>query len=284
MNWLSDNVNQLALLGAAAILILTIGVSAKYFKQIKEGKSEGVLKEENWDGIGEYKNNSPIGWSLAFIGTIIWGVWYWFVGYPLNAYSQIGEYNEEVAAHTKMFEKKWANPTKEDLLGMGEGVYLVQCSPCHGIDATGIEGKAQDLTKRLLKKSVIAVIKEGSAALGDKKMDGVGKFGYQMGEMPPGLVSGAEAEAVAEYVSNGFKGNDKGAEVFANACASCHGPDGKGMNGMAPNLREYDDTIISHVLEHGKQGTIGTMPSFKGRLTAVQQKAVATYIRSLSEK
>ncbi|SMC08455.1 c-type cytochrome [Nitratiruptor tergarcus] len=279
MNWLSDNVNQLALLGAAAILILTIGVAAKYFKQIKEGKSEGVLKEENWDGIGEYKNNSPIGWSLAFIGTIIWGVWYWLVGYPLNAYSQIGEYNEEVAAHAAKFESKWANPTKEDLLGMGEGVFLVQCSPCHGIDGTGIEGKAQDLTRRLLKKEVLDVINRGSEALGNPN----GQFGYQLGMMPPGLLSGADAEAVAEYVANGFKGNDKGAELFQTACASCHGPDGKGMNGMAPNLREYDDTIISKVLENGKHGIIGKMPSFKGRLTPVQQKAVATYIRSLSE-
>jgi len=283
MNWLSDNVNQLSLLGAAAILILTIGVSWKYIQQMKEAKTGGELKEENWDGIGEYKNNSPIGWSLSFVGTIIWGVWYWFSGYPLNAYSQIGEYNEEVAAHTARFESKWANPTKEDLLGMGEGVYLVQCSPCHGIDATGIEGKAQDLTKRLLKKSVLAVIEKGSAALGDKAMDGVGRFGYQMGEMPPGLVSGADAEAVAEYVANGLSGNGKGAEVFANACASCHGTDGKGMGGMAPNLKEYDDTIIKSVLEHGKESVIGKMPSFKGMLTAVQQKAVATYIRSLSE-
>ena len=279
MNWLSDNVNQLALLGAAAILILTIGVAAKYFKQIKEGKSEGVLKEENWDGIGEYKNNSPIGWSLAFIGTIVWGVWYWLVGYPLNAYSQIGEYNEEVAAYNAKFESKWANPSKEDLLGMGEGVFLVQCSPCHGIDGTGIEGKAQDLTKRLLKKEVLDVINRGSAALGNPN----GQFGYQLGMMPPGLLSGADAEAVAEYVANGFKGNDKGAELYQSTCASCHGPDGKGMNGMAPNLREYDDTIIAKVLEHGKRGIIGTMPSFKGRLTPVQEKAVATYIRSLSE-
>jgi len=279
MNWLSDNVNQLALLGAAAILILTIGVAAKYFKQIKEGKSEGVLKEENWDGIGEYKNNSPIGWSLAFIGTIVWGVWYWLVGYPLNAYSQIGEYNEEVAAYNAKFESKWANPTKEDLLGMGEGVFLVQCSPCHGIDGTGIEGKAQDLTKRLLKKEVLDVINRGSAALGNSN----GQFGYQLGMMPPGLLSGADAEAVAEYVANGFKGNDKGAELYQSTCASCHGPDGTGMNGMAPNLREYDDTIIAKVLEHGKRGIIGTMPSFKGRLTPVQEKAVATYIRSLSE-
>jgi cytochrome c oxidase cbb3-type subunit 3 len=280
MNWLSDNVNQLALLGAAAILILTVGVSWKYFKQIKEGKSEGVLKEENWDGIGEYKNNSPIGWSLAFIGTIVWGVWYWFFGYPLNAYSQIGEYNEEVKAYQARFESKWANPTKEDLLGMGEGVYLVQCSPCHGIDATGIEGKAQDLTRRFIsKEQVLDVINRGSAALGNPN----GQLGYQLGMMPPGLLSGADAEAVAEYVANGFKGNDKGAELYQSTCASCHGPDGKGMNGMAPNLREYDDAIIAHVLDHGKQGMIGTMPSFHGRLTNVQVKAVATYIRSLSE-
>ena len=280
MNWLSDNVNQLALLGAAAILILTIGVTLKYFKQIKEGKSEGVLKEENWDGIGEYKNNSPIGWSLAFIGTIIWGVWYWLVGYPLNAYSQIGEYNEEVKAYQAKFESKWANPTKEDLLGMGEGVFLVQCSPCHGIDATGIEGKAQDLTRRFVsKEQVLDVINRGSAALGNPN----GQLGYPLGMMPPGLLSGADAEAVAVYVVNGFKGNDKGAELFQSACASCHGPDGRGMNGMAPNLREYDDKIISAVLEHGKKGIIGTMPSFKGRLTPVQIKAVATYIRSLSE-
>ncbi len=279
MNWLSDNVNQLALLGAAAILILTIGVAAKYFKQIKEGKSEGVLKEENWDGIGEYKNNSPIGWSLAFIGTILWGVWYWLVGYPLDAYSQIGEYNQEVKEYNQRFESKWANPTKDDLLGMGEGIFLVQCSPCHGIDGTGIEGKAQDLTRRLLKKSVLDVIHRGSAALGNPN----GQFGYPMGMMPPGLLSGADAEAVAEYVANGFKGNRRGAELFQNTCASCHGPDGRGMNGMAPNLREYDDKIVSAVLEHGKKGIIGTMPSFKGRLTPIQEKAVATYIRSLAE-
>ncbi len=269
----------MALLGAAAILIIVIGVAVKYFKQIKEGKSEGVLKEENWDGIGEYKNNSPIGWSLAFIGTIVWGVWYWLVGYPLNAYSQIGEYNKEVKTYQARFESKWANPTKEDLLGMGEGVFLVQCSPCHGIDGTGIEGKAQDLTHRLLKKEVLSVIQNGSAALGNPN----GQLGYPLGMMPPGLLSGADAEAVAEYVANGFKGNDKGAELFQNTCASCHGPDGKGMNGMAPNLREYDDTIIQHVLEHGKHGIIGRMPSFKGRLTPVQEKAVAVYIRSLSE-
>ena len=275
MNWLSDNVNALALLGAAVILILTVGVVGKYFKDIKEGKSEGKLKEENWDGIGEYKNNSPIGWSLAFMGTIVWGFWYWFVGYPLNAYSQIGEYNEEVAAHTARFESKWANPTQEDLMGMGEGVFLVQCSPCHGIDATGIEGKAGDLTKWGHKEGIINTIKKGSKGLG-----------YTMGEMPGGLLQNdADIEAVAKYVASGLKGEGKGAEIFAANCASCHGPDGKGMGGMAPDLTQYGKhTFVAEVLQRGKiGGHIGTMPSFKGRLTPVQEKAVGTYILSLGE-
>jgi len=270
MNWLSDNVNQLSLLGAAAILILTVGVAAKYFKDIKEGKSEGQLKDENWDGIGEYKNNSPVGWSLAFIGTIIWGVWYWFAGYPLNSYSQIGEYNDEVKAHTKMFEAKWANPTNEDMLGMGEGVFLVNCSPCHGIDATGIEGKAQDLTKRIAKQSVLYTIKNGANNF---------KSTYP-GGMPAGMASGADAEAIAEYVAGGFSGTKPAAWA---TCAGCHGEDGKGIAGVAPNLRSYSDDMIATVLKDGKKSSIGTMPSFDAMLTPIQQKAVATYIRSLSE-
>ena len=270
MNWLSDNVNQLALLGAAAILIIVIVVAAKYFKDIKEGKSEGQLKEENWDGIGEYKNNSPVGWSLAFIGTIIWGVWYWLAGYPLNSYSQIGEYNDEVKAHTKMFEAKWANPTQEDLLGMGEGVFLVNCSPCHGIDATGIEGKAQDLTKRISKESVLHTIANGANNF---------KSTYP-GGMPQGLASGADAEAIAEYVAGGFKGQKPASWA---TCAGCHGEDGKGIAGVAPNLRSYSDDMMATVLKDGKKSNIGTMPSFEGILTPIQQKAVAAYIRSLSE-
>ncbi len=32
---------------------------------------------------------------------------------------------------------------------MGQSIFLVQCAPCHGVDAEGIDGKAQDLTKRI---------------------------------------------------------------------------------------------------------------------------------------
>jgi len=76
-------------------LILTVGVAGKYINQIKNDKSTGELTGDNWDGIGEYKNPLPIGWALSFLGTIIWGLWYFLAGYPLATFSQIGQYNED---------------------------------------------------------------------------------------------------------------------------------------------------------------------------------------------
>lgn len=99
MQWLNleDNVNLLALIGAALIIVLTIVVAGRYVGQMKVKKDESVeLSEHNWDGIGEYKNPVPLGWAVVFLLALVWAVWYYLLGYPLNSYSQIGEYNKEV--------------------------------------------------------------------------------------------------------------------------------------------------------------------------------------------
>jgi len=266
---LKDNINTMALIAAVIIFLLTVLVSAKYINQMKNDTATGELADENWDGIGEYKNELPAGWAYSFLGTIIWALWYWTAGYPVNAYSQIGEYNEEVAAHQKTFESKWASADKQTLQEMGEGIYLVQCAPCHGIAGDGMGGKAADLSVWGSKAGVLETIKNGSKGLG-----------YPMGEMPAGMLSGDAAEKVAEYVANGMKG-EQPAEF--TTCAGCHGADGKGMGGMAPDISTYGSSaFVADVLTRGKKGFIGTMVSFKGRLTPVQEKAVGTYILSLS--
>ena len=271
INLSSDTVNQLSLVGAAAIVILTVFVAGKYIRQMKTDKSTGELSEENWDGIGEYKNPLPTGWALSMVGTMIWGIWYWFVGYPLNAYSQIGEYNEEVKAYNTAFESKWANPDQETLLGMGEGAYLVQCAPCHGISGDGIAGKAQGFDKRMTEEQILYVIENGQDALK-----------YPMGAMPAGMASGDDAKAIAKWLAGGMKGEEPAS--FA-ACASCHGADGQGLGGQSPNLAAYDETLVTKVLEHGKTGSIGVMPAFNdGRMSPIQKKAVSVYIQSLQEK
>jgi len=266
---LDDPINQLTLLGAIAIAVLSFGVSAKYINQMKTDKAEGELAEENWDGIGEYKNELPAGWAFAFLGTMIWGIWYWLIGYPLNAFSQIGQYNEEVKAYNEKFESAHKNPDAATLKAMGESLFLVQCAPCHGETGDGLSGKAQDFSKRMTTAQVLDVIKNGQDQLK-----------YPMGAMPAGMASGADAQAIAEYVANGMQGE---APAMFVACASCHGTDGKGMNGMSPNIAEYDDAIIIKTLEHGKKGSIGTMPSFKTMLTPVQARSLSAYIQTLKQ-
>jgi len=266
-----DYINSLTMLGAVAIITITVFVALKYVNQIKNDTASGELAEEKWDGIGEYKNPIPSGWGLAFIGTIIWLFWYWTIGYPTNGFSQIGQWNEEVNDYNAKFASKWENPSEETLVAMGQSVFLVQCAPCHGVDAEGINGKAQDLTQRMSKDSVEYVIKNGSNNL---------KTVYPGGMPPMMLTEQADIDAVSAYVAGGLKGEQPAA---FGVCAGCHGPDGAGIAYVGPNIKNYDDALVSAVLENGKKGNIGIMPSFKGRLNPTQEKAVASYIRSLGE-
>jgi cytochrome c oxidase cbb3-type subunit 3 len=189
------------------------------------------------------------------------------MAFPVKCYSQIGEWNEEVKSYNAKFEEVHKNADAATLQQMGESIFLVQCAPCHGNTGDGLSGKAHDFTTRMSKAQVLDVIAKGSNQLG-----------YPMGAMPPMMATGADAEAIATYIAGGMKGEQPAS--FA-ACASCHGPDGKGMDGMAPNLAAYDDTLITNVVKNGKKGALGTMPAFHDRMTPVQTKALSTYIQTL---
>lgn len=264
---LSDPINMITMIGAVAIAVITVGVAVKYINQMKTDTAGGELCEDNWDGIGEYKNELPGGWAWSFFGTLVWAMWYFTIGYPVNGYSQIGEWNEEVKAYNAKFEATHKNADAATLQQMGESVFLVQCAPCHGATGDGLSGKAHDFTSRMSKAQILDVIKNGSNQLG-----------YPMGAMPPMMAQGADAEAIATYIAGGMKGEQPAS--FA-ACASCHGADGKGMNGMSPTLVGYDATLVSKILQNGKKGALGKMPSFKTMITPVQEKALTVYIQSL---
>ncbi len=76
-----------------------------------------------------------------------------------------------------------------------------------------------------------------------------------------------------------------GAELFANNCARCHGPDGKG--GKGPNLasekrqakwRQSDEKLIKKITNGGL-----FMPSFGKKLKAEEIQAIADHVRTLKE-
>jgi len=275
-----DIVNILAIAGAIALVIITSFVVIKYVRQMQTDTADGQLADEKWDGIGEYLNELPMGWAIMFFLTIVWGMWYFTVGYPVNAYSQIGEYNEDTAAHNTKFEAQYSSITGDRLVEMGESVFLAECKVCHGINADGIEGKAANLNKRIDAKSVKHVIMNGSnnhllgmeMAMPDRN----GLINTTTGAP----ISDAEISAVTAFVANGMTG--AGADVFAGACAVCHGADGKGMDSVAPNIASFTPALVTNVLAHGKKGAIGEMPKFD-RLNAKQKEAVGAYVTNLSK-
>lgn len=264
-----DIVNMLAIAGAVALVIITVFVVIKYVRQMQTDTATGELADERWDDIGEYKNPVPMGWAIVFLGTMIWGMWYFLVGYPVNAYSQIGEYNEDVAVHDAKFNAEYASITGDRLVEMGESVFLAECQVCHGIAADGIDGKAANLNVRLEEKTVKYAIINGSNNL---------KSIYP-GGMPAGMASGADVDALASYVAGGFKGSKPAAWA---TCAGCHGENGEGMEYVAPKLNGFDTNLVTAVLDNGKKAAIGRMPAFD-RLNAKQKEAVGAYITSLSK-
>lgn len=268
MNVFADDMTAITMGGAIAVATITASVAVKYINQIKSDTASGELAEENWDGVQEYKNELPSGWAYSFLALFLWSMWYGLIGYPVNAYSQIGEYNEEVIAYNKKFEETHKNADAATLKEMGESIYLVQCAQCHGTTGDGLSGKAQDFSARMTKEQILDVINNGSNQLG-----------YPMGAMPAGMAQGEQAEEIAAYVASGMRGPQPAS--FA-ACSSCHGVDGQGNNGMSPNLVSYDAALMNHTLQNGKKGMIGKMPSFKTLITPVQEKALTVYVQSLS--
>ena len=275
-----DIVNALAIAGAAALIFITIFVVIKYVRQMQTDTADGQLAHEKWDGIGEYLNELPMGWSIMFLLTMIWGMWYFIIGYPVNAYSQIGEYNEDVAVHNAKFNEEYKSITGDRLVEMGESVFLAECKVCHGVSADGLDGKSANLNVRIEAKSVKYVIENG----GNNHLLGVenpmpDRNGL-MNNNTGALITDAEIDAVSAYVANGMTG--AGADIFAGTCAVCHGGDGKGVEYVAPNIVAFTPTLVTNVLNHGKKGAIGAMPKFE-RLNDKQKEAVGAYITSLSK-
>lgn len=281
MQWfnLEDNINLLSLIGALAIVILTIGIVGKYVNQMKDAKdNQAPLSEDSWDGIREQKNGLPLGWAVSFVLVLVWAIWYYLVGYPLNSYSQIGEYNEEVKAYNEKFQKIHADA---NLVDMGSGIFLTQCSACHGVTANGMNGKSADLSIWGSESAIVDVILKGSRGLN-----------YPGGEMPGGLVDEDGAKAIAAYMAKEISAIkttknealvEQGKELYTASCTMCHGEDSKGMDGTFPDLTAYGSSaFVVDVLMRGKSGEIGVMPKFDTMLNPIQQKAVGEYILSLS--
>lgn len=108
--------------------------------------------------------------------------------------------------------------------------------------------------------------------------------------------SSSQADALRagdELVNPLGNGNDnsiaRGAKVFANYCAVCHGSDGAGMGPVAqrgfppppslllPPALQMKDGQVFHVLTYGQNN----MPSYASQIAADDRWNVITYLRSI---
>lgn len=80
-----------------------------------------------------------------------------------------------------------------------------------------------------------------------------------------------------------------GGKIFSKHCAGCHGPEGKGdgylllgpdpANLTRPATRNKSDALLLQTIHEGKPN----MPSWKGRFSEDESRAVLAYIRALKK-
>jgi mono/diheme cytochrome c family protein len=72
-----------------------------------------------------------------------------------------------------------------------------------------------------------------------------------------------------------------GQALFQGNCASCHGPDGKGIRSIGTPDFVSVSMSQTHVAETIRSGRPGKMPSFTGRLSGAEIASISAYVASL---
>ena len=266
-----------------------------------------------WDGIEELNTPLPRWWLWLFYATIVWSIGYWIVypAWPLvSSYSnglfnwhtrstvasQVAELQHErepmmaklSAASLKEIE---SNPKLLDFArALGKRAFADNCAPCHGAGGAGARGYPNLVDNKWLwggSLDQIALTIAHGARAGDDA-------GHQ-GSMPAfgrdGLLKPDEISTVADYVRSlsglpTTPGADlaRGAKIFADNCAVCHGPEGKGNREVgAPNLTDNiwlygpdKKTIMEGIIN----GRGGVMPAWGGKLDDATIKALTVYVHT----
>ena len=266
-----------------------------------------------WDGIKELNTPLPKWWLGIFYATIIWAIGYWIV-YPawptLSGYTQgIFHHSQREDVTAKVAALKAMRATEERALAkasladiqrdpnlqqfaMAEGKALFgdNCVPCHGAGGQGGHGYPNlnddvwlwggSLTD--IQHTITVGVRSISPDTRQSQMPAFGR---------DGILKPAQVDDLTEYVvhlsnrSADGKAVARASKLFQENCAVCHGAEGKGNRSLgAPNLTDNEwlygstrDDIRDQIWNaHG-----GVMPTWGGRLTPEEIKALAVYVHSL---
>lgn len=268
----------------------------------------------DWDGIKELNNPLPRWWLLLLWVTIIWAIVYWVL-YPawpipggntkgILGYSSRNELNVEMAK-AKAAQKVWIDkinateladiPKDRELfqfaLAGGRSAFLVNCSPCHGAGAQGGPGYPNLNDDNWLWGGTLPAIYQTIQHGIRWDADADTHTSQMPAFLTDGLLKTDQINDVADYVlsltnrSTDQQAAARGKALFADNCAVCHGPDGKGNPELgAPNLTANiwlyggDKTSIVQTIRYARKGV---MPAWMTRLDPATIKELAVYVHSL---
>lgn len=283
-----------------------------------DNKHQPSTMGHSFDGIEEYDNPLPRWWLYMFYASIAFSIVYWVLypswfGEGYLKWSQNTQYEQEVELAKTLYPVKTVNIkdyiNKTENIEQGRQLFTQNCASCHGAQAQGLIGP--NLTDNIWlyggkPEEIVTTITNGvkktgmptwGPVLGSEKVAVVASYVYSLshdlnGNLKPELAEAEKANASSAKIVNiaDIIGKPehiaKGKEIFAQNCASCHGPEAKGLVG--PNLT--DNTWIHGGKPEDIQNTITKgvaakgMPTWGPILGNEKVADVATFIYSLSHK
>lgn len=267
-----------------------------------------------WDGIKELNTPLPKWWLIVFYACIAWSIGY-YVLYPaiplgtthtqgILGYSSRQELTralETVAAERAQWTDQLAAvevseiPARAELFEVavagGAAAFGVNCAPCHGSGAQGGVGYPNLADDAWLwggtLDAIYTTIRHGIRWSQDEetRISDMPRFGVDE------ILTPDQINDVAEHVLS-LSGNatdqaaaSRGAQIFAENCAACHGENGEGMNEVgAPRLNDaiwlYGGDKAT-IVETITQSRGGVMPAWGDRLDDVTVKQLSVYVHSL---
>ncbi len=284
-----------------------------------EGKVDAAtgqtIRSHEWDGITELNTPLPRWWVNIFYATIIWSIGYMIV-YPaiplvssytkgVFGYASRQDVADELAALKALRASKAAGMEKATVeeiaanpelrkfaIEQGRTAFKDNCAPCHGTGGAGAAGYPNLNDDDWLWGGKLAEIQK-------TLVDGIrvaGNDNTRIGVMSAfgrdGILKPDEIRAVSNHVRglaklDTEKGYDaaKGAKIFADQCAACHGPEGKGLQEFgAPNLTDgiwLFGSSLDAIVQTVTNGRQGVMPAWGGRLDDTTIKSLSVYVHSL---
>ncbi|MDR1854499.1 MAG: cytochrome-c oxidase, cbb3-type subunit III [Azoarcus sp.] len=305
------NLYVAGLVAFGLVFCLVVLIANMTARESGEPKLQGHVWDET---LREYNNPLPRWWLYLFWGTVLFAIVYLVLFPGFGAHNDgkglRAEYDAEVAKANDTYGPLFAKYQGTDLAALasdpeavatGKRLFLTYCSQCHGSTATGARGKDYGFPNLTDNDWLYG----GSPATIKESIEG-GRAGVMTAF--GGVLNSDQIKDVANYVRSlsGLSADStrlaRGKDVFAENCAVCHGPNGKGAASMGPdfaalgapdltdNVWLYSNSEASIIdgVTRGRNAGPGsvtnTMPAWKDFLGDAKVHILAAYVYSLSKK